>query len=177
MDRIIRGLFCCVMAAMCVPAVTWAGAVPNGIIDVTVRQKEDGKIGKSYHLLNLFCWEGDCSLTWVSLNQCLGGAGYPKVERTSTREGNLHVTEAGGMLRIKQTMETGTGLVDTTLRIGYEKAGGVMAWPTSFSGGFVKESALLDKVITVEYVPLKGVSNKVTMDCPFDLPGVIAPTK
>ena len=44
--------------------------IPNGNLRVTVQQKEDGKTDKGLHLLELSCWDGQCSLTSVSLNQC-----------------------------------------------------------------------------------------------------------
>ena len=41
-----------------------------------------------------------------------------------------------------------------------------------YSGGFVKNSILAQQVITIEYVPLKGVYKDVKLDCPMSLPGV-----
>jgi hypothetical protein len=81
---------------------------PNASLEVTVRQKEEGKLDKGLHLFHLLCWDGECSLTALSLNQC-GPAGsgkpafYPKIERTSTREGNLKVSHLGNLLHVQGT--------------------------------------------------------------------------
>jgi len=146
--------------------------VPNAILEVTIQQKEGQQVGKGLHLLQLFCRDGDCSLTTLSLNQCgeLGDgtrAFYPKIGRTSTREGNLVVNVSADVLVIKETDEDSGGDYVTTLRIGFERdaAGGPATKITSFTGGFVKNSTLLKKVITVEYVPLKGVASAIRLDC------------
>ncbi len=149
--------------------------IPDVSIEVTVRQKEGGSVGKGLHLAHLLCWQGNCSLTWLSLNQC-GPAGsgkdafYPKVERFSTQEGNLQVTTLGDALQVKQVAPE----VITTLRIGYETTPSVSLSTkvTSFSGGFVKNSAILQKVITVEYVPLIGSFSEIKLDCAALLPGI-----
>ncbi len=41
-----------------------------------------------------------------------------------------------------------------------------------FSGGYVKNSALLKKVITTEYVPLPMANQIMKMDCDVLLPGI-----
>jgi hypothetical protein len=46
-------------------------SIPNANLRVTVQQKEDGKINKGFHVLELSCWDGQCSLSSVSLNQCM----------------------------------------------------------------------------------------------------------
>jgi hypothetical protein len=37
--------------------------IPNASLRVTVQQKEEGKITKGFHVLELSCWEGNCSLS------------------------------------------------------------------------------------------------------------------
>ena len=66
-----------------------ADSIPNAILRVTVQQKEDGKINKGFHVLELLCLDGDCSLSSVSLNHCFeAGFGkqafYPKVQYSSS---------------------------------------------------------------------------------------------
>src|SRR3989338_5120289 len=52
--------------------------VPNASLKVTVRQKEDGVLGKGLHVFHLLCWDGQCGLTALSLNQCApAGSGKP----------------------------------------------------------------------------------------------------
>src|SRR5262245_61625081 len=82
--------------------------IPDANLRVAVRQKEDGKLGKSLHIVHLSCWQGDCSLTWLTLNQCTatvdGKAAFPpKIERSSTREGTLQVFALGDVLEVKET--------------------------------------------------------------------------
>ena len=74
--------------------------IPDALLRVTVRQKEDGKIDKGLHMMTLICRRGECSLKSVSINQCgksvtnfLGGKSAPiVVETSSTESGNLRVT-------------------------------------------------------------------------------------
>jgi len=149
--------------------------IPDVNLRVAVRQKEDGKLGKSLHIVHLSCWQGDCSLTWLTLNQCIGAVGGkaafpPKIERSSTRDGTLQVNPLGDVIEIKETDPD----VTTTLRIGYKKrANAVVARQvTSFSGGVVKNSDVLGKVITVEYIPFMGAYSAMQLDCAVLLPGV-----
>jgi len=70
--------------------------IPNASLRVTVQQREEGKTSKGLHLLELSCWDGNCSLTSVSLNQCMeSGSGqkafYPAVQYSATWIGNLKV--------------------------------------------------------------------------------------
>ena len=79
------------------PSVTWAQMPPNGSLEVAYHQREEGKLSDSVRLLNLWCLDGRCSLTTITVNQCLktgeGDGFYPKAERTSTDEKNLVLTE------------------------------------------------------------------------------------
>jgi hypothetical protein len=153
--------------------------LPDATLEVTVQQKVDGRTEKGLHLLNLQCWDGKCSLTSLTLNQCgTAGSGklafYPKINRTSTEEGNLSVKDLGGVLEVKQsTLDIG-GESTATFRIGYAIRAGVGAATevTSFSGGYVKHSVLLKRVVTVEYAPLIGSFHEIPLDCAVLLPGV-----
>jgi hypothetical protein len=158
-----------------------AEPVPNAMLDVTVRQKEEGKLGKGLHLFQVRCWDGECSLSALSLNQC-GRAGSgkpvfaPAIERTSTREGNLRVSNSGNVLELQQELSDVGGRSTATLRIGYAIGGStaIADRVTSFSGGFVKRSAIVERMIAVEYVPLMGEFQEVRLDCAVLLPGVRA---
>ena len=147
-------------------------------LEVTVQQREDGTLSSGFHLLNLFCWNGQCSLTTLSLNQC-GPTGdgsegfYPKIERATTQDGDLRVTALGTstLLAEETTVDIG-GESKVTYRFTYDPE--VPYNVTSFSGGFVKHSSLQNRVITVEYVPLVGRMKPVPLNCPPLLPGVIS---
>ena len=153
--------------------------VPNASLEVTVRQKEEDKLDRGLHLFHLFCWEGDCSLTALTLNQCFPGgpvgsgkpAFFPKIERYSTREGNLKVTNLSDVLQVNIDIGAST---TTTLRFGYAVSGSsAMAdRVTGFSGGYVKSSEILKRVITVEYVPLIGAFHEILLVCAVLLQGV-----
>jgi hypothetical protein len=43
-----------------------------------------------------------------------------------------------------------------------------------YSGSFVKDSALVQQVLAVEFVPLRGIYKEVKLDCPLGLPGIDA---
>jgi hypothetical protein len=79
-----------------------------------VQQKESGKLNRELHFQELHCWRAECSLTSVTLNSCRpspasnGKAPPLVVERSSTREGNLEVTNEGNTL---VRVETGSDLV------------------------------------------------------------------
>jgi hypothetical protein len=142
--------------------------IPNAHLEVTIRQEENGQIEKGYHVLDLLCWNGQCSLTTLSLNQCHPGSSgkqvfYPKVVTTSTREGNLKLTRQGNVLVVQETGSDVGGDYVTTHRIGFElpSVGGIVSRVTSYSGGFVKDSQILKKVITLNYVALKKLFQEV----------------
>jgi hypothetical protein len=174
-----RAMVCCVVVMLLVMLAVPSGAAelpPNVSLQVTVRQKEEGKLGKGLHLVQLLCWQGSCSLTWLSLNQCgTAGSGkqafFPKIERFATGEGNLlHVISWENKIEVKVTEPD----ILTTLVFGYEKNFRhlLSTKVTSFSGGYVKHSSILEKVLTVEYIPLEGAFSEIPLDCAVLLPGL-----
>ena len=153
--------------------------IPNAILEIAVRQKEADKIEKGVHLLKLYCWDGSCSLTSLSLNQCRergdgSQAFFPKIQRTSTVEGNLKVWAEKNVLVTQETGFDISGDYVTTLRLGFEApaSGSPAMKVTNFTGGFVKNSSILQKVITVDYIPLRGRTQSVHLDCEVLLPGL-----
>ena len=72
-------------------------APPNGTLTIGYRQLLDDSLSKAVYYATLTCYDGDCTMTTVTLNQCLPTpfsneeAFIPKVERSSTPEGNLSV--------------------------------------------------------------------------------------
>ncbi len=82
--------------------------IPNANLRITVQQKEDGKISKGFHVLELSCREGQCSLSSITLNQCMeSGSGkkafYPKVQFSATWADNLKVRNDGHSLFVQET--------------------------------------------------------------------------
>jgi len=99
---------------------------------------------------------------------------YPKIQRTSTEEKNLEVWPENNVLVVRETGFDIGGDYVTTLRIGFERPSSrePASKVTSFTGGFVKNSSLLEKVLNVEYVPLQGGNQAVQLDCAVLLPGL-----
>jgi hypothetical protein len=154
-------------------------SIPNASLKVTVQQRENGKVSKWFHILELSCWEGKCSLSSVSLNQCLDfGSGkkafFPKVEYSTTWLGNLKVKNEGKTLIVQETGSDAFGEYVNNLRFDYQAVGkeDVVNRLVGFSGGFIKNSGLLKKVITMEYVPLQKADQVIKLDCDVLLPGI-----
>lgn len=150
-------------------------AVPGLTLRVGVRQKEDGKLDKGIHILTLQCGGGQCSLTSVSLNQCstspLGKPTFPAVVQvSSTRAGTLSVTKSGNVLKVEEKFDDIGGSGTNTFLFAYEIKGTPLL--TSFSGGFTKHSVILNRVVTVEYIPFQYMMQAVPLDCPILVPGI-----
>ncbi len=155
--------------------------VPNAHLRIGVRQKEDGKIGEGIHIMELRCWNGQSSLTTVSLGQCsdwgFGNAFYPIVERSSTAEGTLKVKNEGNVLIVQELgFDIGGEGGESTINMRFQyqpvDKGQVVSKLTGFSGGFVKNSAILHKVITCEYIPYTKPIQSVKLDCNVRVPGI-----
>jgi len=154
--------------------------IPNALLEITIRQSEGGKVERGLHMLQLSCWNGQCELTTLTLNQCWSPSDrkqgfFPKIVRVSTQDGNLQVTRQGNVLVVREVGVDVGGDYVTTLRFGFEPASKTdleVRNLTSFSGGFVKNSAILKRVITVDYVALEGdgLFQPVELDCAVMLP-------
>jgi len=153
--------------------------IPNANLQVTVQQKQEGEVAKGFHLFELTCWNGDCSLSTVTLNQCFeSGSGrtafFPKVQYSATSFGNLKVKNEGNSLIVQETGSDMFGDYVTNLRFDYETArkGEIVNRLIGFSGGYVKNSVLLKKILTTEYIPLPKRNQVMKLDCDALLPGV-----
>ncbi len=78
--------------------------IPDASLEITVRQRDQGKIEKGLHILRLDCFKQRCSLTTVTLNQCVKNDFVPKIERTSTDEGTLRVKNVGSTLQVEEDL-------------------------------------------------------------------------
>jgi hypothetical protein len=171
-------LFASLLFLLIMPTVALSmDSIPNAMLRVTVQQREDGRVSKGLHLLELSCWEGKCSLSSVSLNQCFDfGSGkkafFPKVQYSATWSGNLKVKNEGNTLVVQETGSDAFGEYVNNLRFEYQAVGDVVNRLVGFSGGYIKNSDLLKKVITVEYVPLQKADQIMKLDCDVLLPGV-----
>lgn len=156
-----------------------ADNIPNANLRVTVQQKEEGIITKGFHVLELSCLDDQCSLSSVSLNQCMdSGSGkkafYPKVQYSATWMGNLKVRNERKSLVAQETGSDMFGDYVNNLRFDYETPGKgeIVNRLVGFSGGYVKNSTLLKKVLTTEYVPLPKANQVMKLDCDVLLPGI-----
>lgn len=165
-----------VLCVMLWPSVSQAAQVKDMSIRFTVQLKQPGKQPeRGFHILELECWSGECSLTTISMNQCMADNGgfSPVVDRTTTREGNLKVIDTGKYLQIEEKSVDIGGRSTITFRIGYKTERGRVKI-ASVSGGFVKNSAVLKRVITADYVPVRSGrtsgSRLMSLDCPVLVP-------
>ncbi len=166
--------------ALCSSTIyTQAGAIPDSLLRVTVQQETDGKPERGLHILELRCWKGYCELTTVSLNQCAeSGTGqsafYPAVQHSSTSKGNLRVRSEGNTLVVEETGSDAFGDYTNNMRFDYQKPnqGGIVSRLIGFTGGYVKNSVILKKVLTVQYIPLPRAHQVISLDCGVLLPGV-----
>ena len=161
------------------PVTASSSDIPNANLRVTVQQKEKGKINKGFHILELSCWDGNCSLSSVSLNQCMeSGSGekvfYPKVQYSTTWMGNLKVMNEGNSLVVQETGSDIGGDYVVNLRFDYKpvEKDKIVNRLIGFSGGYVKNSVILKKVLTTDYVPLPKASQVMKLDCGVLLPGI-----
>lgn len=156
-----------------------ADNIPNTNLRLTVQQKEEGNINKGFHILELSCWDGNCSLSAVSLNQCMkSGSGekafYPRVQYSTTWMGNLKVSNEGSTLVVQETGSDIAGDYVVNLRFDYEPVGKdkIVNRLVGFSGGYVKNSVLLKKVLTTDYVPVPKARQVMKLDCGVLLLGI-----
>jgi hypothetical protein len=160
-------------------AASSSDSIPNSKLRVTVQQKAGGKIINGFHVLELICLDGTCTLSYVSLNQCGEAepgkqAFYPKVSYSSTALGNLKVRNEGHTLVVQETGSDMIGDYVSNLRFEYEPVGEfkTAGHLTGFSGDYVKNSPGLKKVFALEYVPLPKASQIMKLDCGVHLPGI-----
>jgi hypothetical protein len=160
------------------PTIATADKFPYVVLRITIQQKTEGVIEKGYHLLTLICTPEYCSMRTVSLNQCVETSSgekafYPNVQHSSTWEGNLKITTSGNTIIVQETGGDIGGEYVNTLRFEYEPEKGRIATKLiGFSGGYVKNSLLLSKVVTTDYIPLPQPHQVITLDCGVQLPGL-----
>jgi hypothetical protein len=173
-------LCCSLLCLLIAPTIARSTeSIPNANLKVTVQQREDGKINAGFHIFELSCWEGKCSLSSVSLNQCFDfGSGkkafYPKAQYSATWLGNMKVSNEGKTIVVQETGSDAFGEYVNNFRFEYQAVarGDVANRLVGFSGGYIKNSGLLRKVITMEYVPLQKADQIMKLDCDVLLPGV-----
>ncbi len=177
------------------PAYAEIDNIPKAVLSVTVQIKTEEKVEsdrlyfesltehkleKGFHVLTLVCADDSrCWLTTVTL-RCRPYDDKtevfdPVVERSSTEEGNLKVRNGGNSLIAQETSsDIFGGEYVNRLRFDYEpvEKGQIISRVIGFSGGFVKNSRILDKVYASEYVPLPKAKQIMKLGCDPLLPGI-----
>jgi hypothetical protein len=99
---------------------------------------------------------------------------YPKVQYSTTWVGNLKVRNEGNSLVAQETGSDMFGDYVNNLRFDYAPTvkDEIVNRLVGFSGGYVKNSVLLKKILTTEYVPLPKANQVMKLDCDVLLPGV-----
>jgi len=153
--------------------------VPDVKVDVAVHRRVDGTQEQGFHLVQLSCSSGNCTLATVSFDgpwSCGLGVLVPTIEVASTRSGQLLVSSS----------ETGSGteLVVRDLTwasdLGGESSPAIYRFQvipageytllTGFSGGFTRASSVLRRVMNIELVPV--ASGRQSVPCPLQLRGI-----
>jgi hypothetical protein len=153
---------------------------PVGALSVAYRQRAEGALSQSLHSLKLDCDGRDCTLVTVTLNQCIEGAFFPKVEVASTLDDNLSIESFdGGVLVLEQNLPDVFAPNEQTVikyRFEYRPRGDLQPHAlgelVAFSGIATKNSEVLRRMISWELVPLEGRFVTVQLDCPVSLQGV-----
>jgi hypothetical protein len=151
---------------------------PNGSLEVTYQQLEDGKLSDSYHQITLSCYDGDCSLQTVTFNQCLdlplasdtksSQASFIKVESANTKDGSLSVTSSNDSTLTLNHSWKGANI---TYRFEFKvepdpfkkalfgtQRDMWFAGVTDFSGAATKSSDFTKEVLSWKLVPLRSSS-------------------
>lgn len=159
------------------------GLAHEGVSDVKVtvatQLKEDGVLGSEINVLELRCFEGECRLTTLVLNRCMTGSGepfqVPFTFQSTTQGGGVIVRRSGNTISVEETNTDMFGDTKATYRfvLAAKQPSNLMATKLEgFSGAYVKDSRLAGKLITVEFVPLRGEFARVDLACPTKLRGL-----
>jgi len=160
-------------ATVAQPAERSLSNLPNVLLSLAARYKENGKIGREFTIFELWCGlGGECSLDTMTLNTCdsivlQGEASFsPDTVRYSTRERDLKVTRSGTLL-IAEALHDGRTFI--TLRFGLSAD---LRWVTTFTGAVLPDVAGLPAdqarhfLAAIELVPFVGDFVKAELDCP-----------
>jgi len=156
--------------------------IPDGFLEVAVRQKSEGELSKGITILQLECVDGKCNLISVTISKCweIGDKNKSTVaiERSSTQDGTLEVRNLGDRLEVTETYND---ILDGEIKLHYlfgyqlDPKSHRASKVTSFSGGFVRSYSVLKRVISVELVPLVAGDNYQTVEVDLDCKTILLP--
>jgi hypothetical protein len=197
MKKLILGMM--IMAGLMVGTAHAQNKIPNVHFELSFRMLEEGKLSENFHLFELWCSDGRCDLTLLTLNQCIGDRSFPKVETSSTgilagqgKEPTLRVKHTvNNVLELEQDIDfdgkmsfyiqykiaqTETEKHQTHNRLfTHSNENPVKRLViTSFKGGFTKYSSTLNKIVSVEYVPITEEYTVIKLDCGVLIPGTVS---
>jgi hypothetical protein len=176
----------------------WAQAkIPDLHIEMSFRQREDGQLSEGVHLFDLWCDNGRCDLTVMSLNQCFLGGFVPKVARSSNMllaglgKGSLKVKYArDGLLQLDEDIVGGKISYVLSFREAKTEAeerqthnklftndaiGPKKIVLTDFKGSVTKYATTPEKAIAVAYAPLVDeMYTLVPLNCSASVPGTLS---
>jgi hypothetical protein len=150
--------------------------IPSGEMTITYKQVNEGKISDGYHELRLACFNRQCSLRTITLNQCwemnpIGKWSFVFVQESSTNTGNLKIISAErGALALEERIGGATVVYRFSYSLNQQ---GQLAHDSllDFSGGASKNSDILGKVLTWQLVPLRTTDasrfESLKLDCPI----------
>jgi hypothetical protein len=87
MNRSQRALTLVFLLAFAPAAQAQSEGIPDGELAITYRQLQDGQLSQAVFQNYLRCSEGECSLLSLTLNQCIAGKFYPKIQEWNTNRG------------------------------------------------------------------------------------------
>lgn len=149
--------------------------IPDGELRIAYRQVQDGESSRTVFQNYLECDRGHCTLTTLTLNQCIFGAFYPKIQHWRTDDGSLSVKLVAPDVVAAELQEQGaTFQLRFTFDVREDQLLGrpIFGKLRDFSGGVVKQSSALDKVLTWELAPLRGITS-IEFDCPASLDSIL----
>ena len=144
--------------------------IPSGKLQITYKQSGESELSQAVFVNTLTCYS-ECELTTVTLNQCMGGAFYPAVQRWTTDDDSLEVDRVAPDTIIASF---DAGDAEFRLRFVFEQRDDVsFGYLKGFSGGVVAQDDFSGEIITWDLVPLSwSESSSFEFDCPATLPGV-----
>jgi hypothetical protein len=96
------------------------------------------------------------------------------VQSSTTSARSLRVHNEGTTLVVQETGADVGGEYVNNLRFAYApvREGGIATRLVGFSDGFAKNSAILKRTLTIQYVPLPQAHQVMPLDCGVLLPGL-----
>lgn len=163
------------------PVWAFAGPLPDHLhAEVAVQLKENGQLTKEVHRLKLVCFEGECWLDTQVINRCdtVNGKSFQSpfsfVIRSSDNNSKFQVR--GNVVDItKESFDFGGKSLSTyrfVLSTNREGSPSILDEVLDFSGGYMKDSDIVKRLIKVEFIPLRGKYVKIDLACPIEFPGI-----